>query len=171
MAYFEPVSKQWVLMGIVSTGTNVQNGQLVCGTVGSSGQQTYDVFVSVMRSYAWITSAMGGRLTDVNVDGYGGNLNAVVWYYWVPPMAGGMVAILFLIYILWDRRRKKAMAVARVAGRTSLAADAVPDPTIVAPQNSDPSVSLVQSAETSITLPMSALAAQYGSLSPTPQTP
>ena len=109
IAHFDLTLRKWVLVGIVSTGTNVQNGVLLCGS--SNGVIAYDVFVSTVYSAAWIADAQSGRLGPGLRTGLK-EPPPPEWYFWVVPLVAGLVGILLLAAFLHDIKRKRRMSLA-----------------------------------------------------------
>jgi hypothetical protein len=167
LAYYDLSQQKWVLAGIVSTGTNVQSGQIVCQA--SSASQTYDVYVSVRQNYAWIDAGIKGTLPDAITTGYQDASTTVEWYYWVPPMVGCILVLLFFIYVLWDRRRKALMAAMRAARSSSVNIDPTMTSFPPPPPPGQPAANVrphASSDEPLFSIPISSLTAQYGSMAP-----
>lgn len=97
---------KWVLVGIVSTGTNLVAGSTTCSAISQAA--AFDVFVSVRYAFDWINSTMNGTSGVPGITtGFGPNaIDEVEWYTWVAPLIGGLLCLAFIIFMIYDRRRE-----------------------------------------------------------------
>merc|ERR1711991_390755 len=87
---------QWVLAGIIFTGTDVRGGVLFCG-LDSGDRSSFDLFVSVRSEFEWINASIYGEIgpPTETLPFEGG----IKWYEWVPALVGGILAVILIIVL------------------------------------------------------------------------